>query len=100
MPGNFGGVLDGTSTSAWGRNDLKGQGLVAGYTKVVGSSLFNETRFSWSRGVSDGRQDPFGESGMAIIGFKGVPDDPITVKRKPLTYDSTMRWTVSRQKLV
>lgn len=78
VPGNLGGVLDGTSTSAWGRNFLKSHALVGGLTKVFGSAVFNETRLSWARGISDGKQDPFGNSGMAQIGFKGVPDDPIT----------------------
>ncbi|HXG69681.1 MAG TPA: TonB-dependent receptor [Gemmatimonadaceae bacterium] len=78
VPGNFGGVLDGTSTSAWGRNYLKSHAFVGGLTKVFGSAIFNETRVSWARGRSDGTQDPFGQSGMAQIGFKGVPDDPVT----------------------
>ncbi|MCA1651744.1 MAG: TonB-dependent receptor, partial [Acidobacteria bacterium] len=77
VPGNLGGVLDGTGTSAWGRNYLKSHGFVAGYTKVFGSAIFNEARFSFSRGISDGTQDPFGESGMGQIGFRGVPDDPL-----------------------
>ena len=78
VPGNLGGVLDGTGTSAWGRNYLKSHALVGGLTKVVGSAIFNETRVSWARGISDGTQDPFGQSGMSQIGFKGVPDDPLT----------------------
>ncbi len=78
VPGNFGGVLDGTGTSAWGRNFLKSHALVGGLTKVFGSAVFNETRVSWARGISDGTQDPFGQSGMSQIGFKGVPDDPLT----------------------
>ena len=78
VPGNFGGPLDGTSTSAWGRNYLKSHAFVGGFTKVVGSAIFNETRISWARGVSDGTQDPFGDSIMDDIGFKGVPDDPLT----------------------
>jgi hypothetical protein len=76
VPGWFGGVLDGTSTSAWGRNYLKSHGAVVGWTKVLGSSLVNEARFSYARGVNDGTQDPFGESGMEQIGFRGVPEDP------------------------
>ena len=78
VPGNLGGVLDGTGTSAWGRNYLKSHAFVGGLTKVFGSAIFNETRVSWARGISDGTQDPFGQSGMADIGFKGVPDDPLT----------------------
>ncbi len=77
VPGWFGGVLDGTSTSAWGRNYLTSHGVVGGWTKVISSSLVNEARVSWARAVSDGQQDPFGEDGMAQIGFKGVPPDPL-----------------------
>jgi outer membrane receptor protein involved in Fe transport len=76
VPGFFGGILDGTSTSAWGRNYLTSHGAVVGWTKVLGDSLVNEARFSYARGVNDGTQDPFGESGMSQIGFRGVPEDP------------------------
>jgi outer membrane receptor protein involved in Fe transport len=76
VPGWFGGVLDGTSTSAWGRNYLKSHGAVVGWTKVLGSNLVNEARFSYAKGINDGTQDPFGESGMDQIGFRGVPNDP------------------------
>jgi outer membrane receptor protein involved in Fe transport len=76
VPGFVGGILDGTSTSAWGRNYLSSHGLVAGWTKVVGASLVNEARFSYARGTNDGTQDPFGEDGNAQIGFRGVPNEP------------------------
>ncbi|MGQ0732518.1 MAG: TonB-dependent receptor domain-containing protein [Acidobacteriota bacterium] len=76
VPGWFGGIIDGTSTSAWGRNFLKSHAAVVGWTKVIGSSLVNEARFAWARGTNDGTQDPFGEDGNAQIGFRGVPNDP------------------------
>jgi outer membrane receptor protein involved in Fe transport len=79
VPGWFGGVLDGTSTSAWGRNFLDSDAVVLGWTKVLGSNLVNEARFSFARGTNDGEQDPFGEDGNAQIGFTGVPDDPRVV---------------------
>jgi outer membrane receptor protein involved in Fe transport len=47
--------------------------MVAGWTSVVSSSLVNEFRLSWARGVSDGVQDPFGTVGLQ---FPGVPNDP------------------------
>jgi hypothetical protein len=75
VPGFLGGVLDGTSTSAWGRNFRNSQSTVAGW-KVLGPTLVNEFRFSWARGRSDGQQDPFGQNGLDQIGFKGVPADP------------------------
>jgi len=73
VPGFFGGVVDGTATSAWGRNFLKSHSTVAGWTKVIGSSLVNEARVSWARGISDGQQDPFGQAGPVV---PGVPNDP------------------------
>jgi hypothetical protein len=79
VPGFFGGILDGTSTSAWGRNYLKSHGAVGGWTKVLGANLVNEARFSWARGTNDGTQDPFGENGNEQIGLKGVPNDPTVV---------------------
>jgi outer membrane receptor protein involved in Fe transport len=75
VPGWFGGVIDGTSTSAWGRNDLKSHALVGGWNKVLGSSFVNEARVSYARGINDGVQDPFGQNGMEQIGFRGVPQD-------------------------
>lgn len=76
VPGFIGGLLDGTSTSAWGRNFLESYSTVGGWTKVLGDTMVNELRVSWARGVSDGQQDPFGEDGLAQIGFKGVPANP------------------------
>lgn len=73
VPGFFGGVVDGTSTSAWGRNFLTSHSTVGGWTKVLGASLVNEARVSWARGVSDGQQDPFGQAGPLV---PGVPNDP------------------------
>ncbi len=74
VPGFFGGVVDGTSTSAWGRNFLTSHSTIVGWTKVLGASLVNEARVSWARGVSDGQQDPFGTPGPQV---PGVPDDPV-----------------------
>lgn len=74
VPGFFGGVVDGTATSAWGRNFLKSHSTVGGWTKVFGPSLVNEARISWARGISEGQQDPFGNVGLE---FPGVPNNPI-----------------------
>ncbi len=74
VPGFFGGVVDGTSTSAWGRNFLTSHSTVGGWTKVLGTTMVNEARVSWTRGVSDGQQDPFGNVGLEC---PGVPNNPI-----------------------
>ena len=44
VPGFLGGMLDGTSTSAWGRNFLKSHSTVGGWTKVLRPTLVNEFR--------------------------------------------------------
>ncbi len=79
VPGFLGGILDGTSTSAWGRNYLSSHAIVGGWTKVINPRFFNEFRLSYGRGTNDGTQDPFGEDGNAQIGFRGVPNDPRVV---------------------
>ena len=73
VPGFLGGVIDGTSTSAWGRNFLKAHSTVGGWTRVISPTVVNEFRVSWARGISDGQQDPFGNVGLE---FPGVPNDP------------------------
>ena len=78
VPGWFGGVLDGSSTSAWGRNDLNSQSGVFGWTKIFGPAVVNEFRLAWAQGRSDGYQDPKGEDGMSTIGFTGVPQENLT----------------------
>ena len=75
VPGWFGGLLDGSSTSAWGRNDLNSQSAVVGWTKILGPAVVNEFRYAWSQGRSDGYQDPKGEDGMSQIGFTGIPEE-------------------------
>jgi hypothetical protein len=75
VPGFLGGILDGTSTSAWGRNFLTSRSTVFGWTRVFGPRLINELRVSWAQGRSDGQQDPFGQDAIAQIGFQGVPAD-------------------------
>jgi outer membrane receptor protein involved in Fe transport len=74
VPGFFGGIVDGTSTSAWGRNFLTSHSTMLGWTRVIGPALVNEARVSWARGISDGQQDPFGQSGPKV---PGVPDNPV-----------------------
>src|SRR5687767_2879633 len=75
VPGWFGGLLDGSSTSAWGRNDLNSKSAVFGWTKIFGPAVVNEFRLAWAQGRSDGFQDPKGEDGMSTIGFTGVPQE-------------------------
>jgi len=49
IPGAFGGIIDGTGTSAFGNQTIKTGAFVAGWNRVVSSRAVNEFRFSWSQ---------------------------------------------------
>ena len=76
VPGWFGGLLDGSSTSAWGRNDLNSQSAVAGWTKILGP--VRRQRVPAMRGRRDDRtatRIPRAKTACRQIGFTGVPDE-------------------------
>jgi len=76
LPGWFGGLIDGTSSSALGDQGMKSHGLVAGWTRIVSPSVVNEFRYSYMRADSDLTQLPFGQDpGAARV--PGVPEDPL-----------------------
>ena len=77
VPGIFGGVVDGTGSSANGRLNMKGQSAAIGWTRVISARLINEFRLGWGRNNSLATQDPFGVNTLAELGFLGVPDSPL-----------------------
>ncbi|MFA5910360.1 MAG: TonB-dependent receptor [Vicinamibacterales bacterium] len=54
----------------------RGQSAVAGWSRVFGSSLFNEVRASYNKVRSDVVHPAFGIDANAEYGIKGVPKDP------------------------
>jgi hypothetical protein len=54
----------------------RGQNLVAGWSRVFGSSVFNEFRFGWNKVRSDSIHPAFGIDSNAEFGIRGVPNDP------------------------
>lgn len=77
LPGWFGGIVDGTSSSALGDQSMKSHGLVMGWTRIISPSLVNEFRFSGIRADSDLVQLPFGQAPPAAARVPGVPEDPL-----------------------
>lgn len=77
IPGAFGGVLDGTGTSAFGNQTIKTNALVGGWTRVVSSSMVNEFRISWSRATSDALQQSFGITPPAAATIPGSVTNPL-----------------------
>jgi outer membrane receptor protein involved in Fe transport len=77
VPGIFGGVLDGTGSSANGRLFMGGQSAAIGWTRTISATVLNEFRMGWGRNNSRATQDPFGLNTLAEFGFKGVQDSPV-----------------------
>lgn len=75
IPGFYGGIGDGTSTSAWGRQVLKGQSAVIGWTHVLSPTFVNEFRLGFTRSFSFAAQDPFGQNQVDEF-VPGVPENP------------------------
>lgn len=75
IPGFYGGIGDGTSTSAWGRQKLIGQSAVIGWTHVFSPTLVNEFRIGFIRDFSFAAQDPFGLNQVDEF-VPGVPENP------------------------
>jgi hypothetical protein len=77
IPGAFGGVIDGTGTSAFGNQTIMTNAFVGGWTKVMSTSTVNEFRFSWSRSTSDAVQQSFGLAPPAAATIPGAVTNPI-----------------------
>jgi outer membrane receptor protein involved in Fe transport len=77
VPGIFGGIVDGTGSSANGRLFMKGQSAAIGWTRTISARMVNEFRFGWGRNNSIATQDPFGMNTLAELGFIGVQDSPL-----------------------
>jgi outer membrane receptor protein involved in Fe transport len=75
IPGFYGSIADGTSTSAWGRQILKSQTAVIGWTHVFAPGLVNEFRLGFLRDYSFAEQDPFGQNQVDEF-VPGVPENP------------------------
>jgi hypothetical protein len=77
LPGWFGGLVDGTSSSALGDQSMKSHGFVGGWTRILSPSLVNEFRFSFIKADSDLVQVPFGQDPPPAAIVPGVPQDPL-----------------------
>jgi outer membrane receptor protein involved in Fe transport len=88
IPGFFGGIADGTPTSAWGRQKLLSHSGVLGFTHIFTPSLTNEFRFGYERNYSYAQQDPFGLNQVDQY-VLGVPQNPAVAGGISQTYFDT-----------
>jgi len=85
IPGYFGGLADGTSTSAWGNQILKGTSVVLGWTHIVKPAMVNDFRFGWVRDYSYAQQQSFSLPQMAGSFIPGISNNPAIGGGVPLT---------------
>jgi hypothetical protein len=83
IPGAFGGVVDGTGTSAFGNQTIKTNAFVGAWTRVLSSAMVNEFRFSWSQATSDAVQQPFGVQPPAGATIPGSVTNPLVAGGLP-----------------
>jgi hypothetical protein len=76
IPGAFGGVVDGTGTSAFGDQTIKTNAVVGGWTRILGSFTVNEFRVSWSQSTSDAVHQAFGLTPPAAATIPGSITNP------------------------
>jgi hypothetical protein len=74
VPGFFGGIPDGTDTSAWGDSDIKSHSVTIGWNRIISSTIVNQFRFGYSRSTADTVQEPFGQ-GTTSDFVPGVPNN-------------------------
>jgi hypothetical protein len=84
LPGNFGGIADGTSTSALGRQILSGSSLAIGWTHIFTTRILNDFHLGFVRNFSYAQQDPFGQNAADQF-VPGIPNNPAIAGGVPLT---------------
>ena len=84
IPGNYGGIADGTGSSSQGRQQLKAYSGVLGWTHIFSPNILNDFHFGYIRNLSLAEQDPFGLN-AADHYVSGIPNNPATAGGVPQT---------------
>ncbi len=77
VPGNFGGLADGTSTSAWGDSTLDSYNAAVGWTLILTPNLVNDARIGFSRNTAIDYQLSY-QLAPASDYVPGIPTVPST----------------------
>jgi len=84
IPGNYGGIADGTGSSSQGRQQLKAYSGVLGWTHIFSPKIVNDFHFGYVRNLSLAQQDPFALN-AADQYVSGIPNNPATAGGVPQT---------------
>jgi len=77
VPGTFGGLADGSSTSAWGDSTLKSYNGAIGWTHIFGPAVVNDLRLGFSRNTAIDFQLSYGLAPPSDY-VPGIPNNPST----------------------
>jgi hypothetical protein len=75
IPGYYGGIADGSGTSAWGNSKLKAEGIALGWTHIFNATLVNEFRLGFVHNNAYDQQQPFGLNHASDY-VPGIPQNP------------------------
>ena len=75
IPGYYGGIADGSGTSAWGNSTLKAEGVALGWTHIFTPSLANDFRLGFVHNNAYDQQQPFGMNHASDY-VPGIPQNP------------------------
>ncbi|MDQ3748960.1 MAG: TonB-dependent receptor [Acidobacteriota bacterium] len=73
VPGFFGGLADGTDTSAWGLTTVETHAITLGWNYVITPNVVNQFRFGYNYANADSAQEPFAEGNSSSY-VRGLPD--------------------------
>ena len=77
LPGVFGGIADGSDSSARGLTTVLNHSVLIGWNYIVSSSLVNQFRFGYNFANASTKQEPFGQISSSDF-VPGIPNNPIS----------------------
>jgi len=83
IPGYYGGIADGSPTSAWGNSTLKAEGIALGWTHIFNPTLVNELRLGFVHNNAYDQQQPFGLNHASEY-VPGIPQNSATEGGLPM----------------
>lgn len=76
LPGVFGGVADGSDSSARGLTTVKNHSILLGWNYLISPSVVNQFRFGYNYANAFTAQEPFGQGSSSEF-VPGIPNDPV-----------------------
>lgn len=76
LPGVFGGIADGSDSSARGVTTVKNQSFLIGWNSIITSNMVNQFRFGYNYANAVTVHEAFGQGSSGDF-VPGIPNDPV-----------------------